>query len=294
MDRVKEIIKEIITSPVEEGWFEFKENWYEPAGIGEYISALSNTAAMLGKEKAYMVWGIKDDSHEITGTVFNFRKNVKEEPLEHYLARQIIPDTAFEFCEVWMEEKRLVVLVISAANQVPTSFNGNRYFRIGSSKVNLAKYPERESRLFDILRNGFPTIEKIEAEDQDLTFRKLFLYYEDKGITLRSDTFEKNLGLLTKDGKYNLMAQLLSDNSRMPIRVSIFRGKDKASMLYSVREFGNTCLLISFDKVLEYGDVLNIPQADERNRLSERKEVMLFDRGRFMKLLSTRSCTTYG
>lgn len=40
-----------------------------------------------------------------------------------------------------------------------------------------------------------------------------------------------------------------------------------------MREFGNNCLLNSLDKVLEYGDVLNIMQADERDRLVERKEV---------------------
>ena len=47
--------------------------------------------------------------------------------------------------------------------------------------------------------------------------------------------------------------------------------------MYSVREFGNTCLLYSLDDVLRYGDVLNIPQADERNRIVERKEVSLFN-----------------
>ena len=45
--------------------------------------------------------------------------------------------------------------------------------------------------------------------------------------------------------------------------------------MYSVREFGNTCLLYSLDDVLRYGEVLNIPQADERNRIVER-EVPLF------------------
>ena len=38
-------------------------------------------------------------------------------------------------------------------------------------------------------------------------------------------------------------------------------------------EFGNQCLLYSLDEVLRYGDVLNIIQADEKNRVVERKEV---------------------
>ena len=54
-------------------------------------------------------------------------------------------------------------------------------------------------------------------------------------------------------------------------------GKDKAAPLFSVKEFGNDCIMYSMDKILEYGDAINIIQADERNRISERKDVPLFD-----------------
>lgn len=77
------------------------------------------------------------------------------------------------------------------------------------------------------------------------------------------------------------MAQLLSDNSHIPIRVAIFSGTTKADNMYSVREFGNQCLLYSLDEVLRYGDVLNIIQADERERVVERKEVPLFENDAF-------------
>ena len=285
MDKLEQKINELRAYPAEEEWFEFKDNWYNETGIAEYISALSNVAAMHGEENAYLVWGVHNDTHELTGTSFTFHRDVKGEPLEHYLARQITPDIGFSFRELMINEKRVVVLIIPAAKNIPTAFNNIRYLRIDSSKVNLNKYPERESQLFDILRNGLPTIESVEAFDQELTFRKLMMYYEDKGIVLNRKTFEKNLGLLTKDGKYNMLAQILSDDSQIPIRVSIFRGTDKASMLYSVREFGNNCLLNSLDKVLEYGDVLNIMQADEKDRLVERKEVPLFDQAAFREAI---------
>ena len=285
MDKLEQKINELRAYPAEEEWFEFKDNWYNETGIAEYISALSNVAAMHGEENAYLVWGVHNDTHELTGTSFTFHRDVKGEPLEHYLARRITPDIGFSFRELMINEKRVVVLIIPAAKNIPTAFNNIRYLRIGSSKVNLNKYPERESQLFDILRNGLPAIESVEAFDQELTFRKLMMYYEDKGIVLNRKTFEKNLGLLTKDGKYNMLAQILSDDSQIPIRVSIFRGTDKASMLYSVREFGNNCLLNSLDKVLEYGDVLNIMQADEKDRLVERKEVPLFDQAAFREAI---------
>ena len=271
------IVKELIAYPTEANWFEFKGNWYEPNGIGEYISSLSNAAALEGQEYGYLVWGVNNDTHDITGTTFDYRVDVKNEPLEHYLARQITPDNNFSFHEITLEGKRVVVMVVPAASKIPTGFDGNRYLRIGSSKVNLNKYPERESNLFYILRVGLPTMCNTESEYQDLTFDKLFVYYVSKGVALNKRNFKKNLGLLTENGKYNLLAQLISDDSHIPIRFAIFNGKDKASTMYSVREFGNTCLLFSLDKVLEYGEVLNVPQADERGRKVERKEVMLFD-----------------
>lgn len=282
---LEKIVRELIDYPREANWFEFKENWYEPNGIGEYISSLSNAAALEGQAFGYLVWGVNNDTHELTGTKFDYTVDVKNEPLEHFLARQIVPDNNFSFHELTLDGKRIVVVIVPAASKVPTSFDGNRYLRIGSSKVNLNKYPERESNLFYILRVGLPTICNTESEYQDMTFEKLFVYYASKGITLNKRTFKKNMGLLTEAGKYNLLAQLLSDNSYIPIRFAIFNGTDKASTMYSVREFGNTCLLLSLDKVLEYGDVLNVPQADERDRKVERKEISLFDADAFREAI---------
>lgn len=220
---------------------------------------------------------MNNDTHELTNTTFDYHVDVANEPLQHYLARYVTPDVNFEFKEEIIEGNRVVILFIPAAHTIPTAFKGVRYLRIGSSKVNLMKYPEREAALFRVLNFGLPSIENTESEYQDLTFEQLFVYYGVKGITLNRQTFKKNLGLLTPQGKYNLLAQLLSDNSHLPIRFSLFKGKTKASTMYAVREFGNMSLLMTLDRVLDYGEILNVPQADERNRIVERKEVMLFD-----------------
>ena len=279
------VVRQLIEYPREASWFEFKENWFEPAALGEYVSSLSNAAAMEGRRCGYLVWGVDDASHEIVGTSFDPRVDVKHEPLEHYLARQVTPDVGFSFHELDMDGVRVVVLAVPAASKVPTSFNGVRYLRIGSSKVNLAKYPERESQLFFTLRTGPATVTNTPSGYQDLTFEKLLTYYAARGVQLSPRTFEKNLRLRCEDGRYNLLAQLLSDDSHIPVRFAMFTGTDKASTMYAVREFGNTCLLYSLDKALEYGELLNVPQADERNRVVERKEVMLFDAGAYREAM---------
>lgn len=58
------------------------------------------------------------------------------------MARQTMPDVSFSFHEVIFEGKRVVLLEIPKAKNIPTSFDGIRYIRIGSSKVNVAKYPD--------------------------------------------------------------------------------------------------------------------------------------------------------
>ena len=83
MNELKSIVKKLITHKHEEEWFEFKENWFESHALGEYISAMSNAAAMVGVEYAYFVWGVENRTHIIKGTTFDIHQDVKNEPLKH-------------------------------------------------------------------------------------------------------------------------------------------------------------------------------------------------------------------
>jgi len=282
---IKEKVLELCEYSDEQEWFEFKENWFEPEALGEYISALSNAAAFHHQKYAYFIWGVNDESHEIVGTTFNQYKHIKNEPYQNQLARNLSPSINFSFEETEINEKRIVVLVIPAAEELPTSYKDKRFIRIGSSKANLRDYPKREIQLFKVLDGRVETIETLPAKYQDLTFSKLFGYYGSRGIILKEKTFVKNLGLKTVSGEYNLLAQLLSDDSHFPLRVSLFEGKTKGSNLFSVREFGNNCLLYTLDDLLRYGDVLNLIQADESNRVVERKDVPLFDSKAFREAI---------
>lgn len=186
-----------------------------------------------------------------------------------------------------MSKASRILSMLKAENQlsISSSLREKRHIRIGSSKCNLKDYPKREIELFKILDGRTETIETLSSKYQELTFQKLFGYYGSKGIILKQDTFEKNLGLRNEEGQYNMLAQLLSDDSHIPLRVSIFDGETKGSNLFSVREFGNNCLLYSLDELLRYGDVLNIIQADESDRVVERKEVPLFDNKAFREAI---------
>ena len=53
------LVRELCKLPAETEWVEFKKNKAEPEDIGEYLSALANSAALPGKAFAYLVWGVR-------------------------------------------------------------------------------------------------------------------------------------------------------------------------------------------------------------------------------------------
>jgi len=69
------LLVQLAALPEEAEWVEFKANQKDPEGIGEYISALSNSAALKRKTAAYLIWGVEDQTHRLVGTRFRPRKS---------------------------------------------------------------------------------------------------------------------------------------------------------------------------------------------------------------------------
>ena len=104
----------------------------------------------MGKKYGYFIWGINDETHKLVGTTFDQYQDYKYEPYQNFLNRNLSPKIKFDFFEEIIEGKRIVVLRIESANDVPTSFNGERYIRIGSSKASMRDNPKLEKALFKV------------------------------------------------------------------------------------------------------------------------------------------------
>ena len=92
------LLQELRKLPNETEWVEFKHNNAIPDDIGEYLSALANGAALMGKVRAYMVWGVDNNTHDVLGTTFDpigARKGGEE--LESWLLRLLKPKINFRF-----------------------------------------------------------------------------------------------------------------------------------------------------------------------------------------------------
>lgn len=148
---LRSVVRELVALPSETGWLELKRNNCDPQEIGEYISALANSAALNGKARAFLLWGVDDASHEVVGTTFDpGAKRIGNEELESWLLRQLAPKIEFRFRRVVIDDLPLVLLEIDRAFRHPVQFAGVEFVRIGSYKKKLKDFPERERALWRI------------------------------------------------------------------------------------------------------------------------------------------------
>ncbi|PJK07455.1 transcriptional regulator [Lysobacteraceae bacterium NML120232] len=164
------LIRELCAQPHETVWLEFKHNDAEPKAIGEYISALANSAALEGKTRAYMIWGVDDATHTPVGTNFDpQRKREGNEELENWLLRLLEPKINFRFVKVEVDDLPMVLLEIDAAYRHPVKFSGEEYVRISSYKKRLKAFQEKERSLWRILDTlpfeRQPAMEKASADE---------------------------------------------------------------------------------------------------------------------------------
>jgi predicted HTH transcriptional regulator len=69
------LLDRLVAEPDESEWLEFKENKWDTQKIGEYVSALSNSAMLHDKPRAFIVWGVEDGTHKKVGTIIRLRKS---------------------------------------------------------------------------------------------------------------------------------------------------------------------------------------------------------------------------
>ncbi len=189
--QLQNILKELIGLPKETEWVEFKLNKADPQELGEYISALSNSAALHGKPCSYIAWGIDDATRKIVGTTFQPRQaKVGNEELENWLLTQLDPRVNVRIQEGDSEGKHIVLFEIQSAPNRPVRFKGVEYIRIGSYKKKLCDHPEKERELWRFFE------------------RKPF----EKGIANSEVTSDDVLSLIDYPDYFRLMKRSLPDN----------------------------------------------------------------------------------
>ncbi|MBL8900820.1 MAG: putative DNA binding domain-containing protein [Planctomycetes bacterium] len=246
------LVRELCALPRETEWVEFKVDDDHPQSIGEYISALANAAALVGKASAYLVWGVRNADHELVGTNFDpLAARVGNEPLETWLLRLLEPKLEFRFFSVIVEGQRVVLLEITRAARHPVRFSGQEYIRVGSSKKKLGAFPEKERGLWRIFdQTPFEELLAMERVGDDEVLRSLDYpaYFEllEQPLPTNRDGILEALaadGLIRRGsaGDWDITrlgAMLFARNlehfpalRRKPARVIQYRGNDRTTAL---------------------------------------------------------------
>ena len=147
------VLDQLRTCPDETATVEFKINLAVPKEVGEYMSALANSAALAGHDRAWLVWGVEDGTHKVVGTSFDpFKaKGEGNQALIIWLQYLTTPRADFEFHAVPHPDGRVVMLEIHPARAAPIAFHGTRFIRVDSHKVKLSDHLDKEARLFEAL-----------------------------------------------------------------------------------------------------------------------------------------------
>ncbi|GAA0258043.1 ATP-binding protein [Rhodanobacter caeni] len=287
------ILNELRKLPAETEWAEFKHNNADPEEIGEYLSALSNAAALAGKTHGYLAWGVDDASHDLIGTSFDpTHAKVGNEELESWLLRQLAPKINFRFHQLQADAKPLVLLEIGAAFRHPVQFKGNEFIRVGSYKKRLKDFPEKERelwRVFDrtpfereIAAESVSTHDVLTLLDYPAYFDLLALPLPEGRDGIAAALAADDMILRGKAGKWDithlgavLLARRLADFNtlkRKAVRVVQYKGEARVETLRE--QEGSKGYAIGFQGLIQY--VTTLLPGNEVIGKALRKQVPMF------------------
>lgn len=148
-----DVLARLCARPNETATVEFKSNLANPAEIGEYVSALANSAALDGHDRAWLVWGVENGTHAIKGTAFDpfSAKGEGNQSLVMWLQQRTAPRADFTFHLAEHAAGAVVMMAIHPARSAPVAFQNVRHIRIDSHKTRLSEHPDKEARLWAAL-----------------------------------------------------------------------------------------------------------------------------------------------
>lgn len=269
--KLNKLLEDLTNHISECEWIEFKHNFHSPVEIGQRLSALANGACLHNQPYGYLVYGIKDITHEIIGTKFQVKTHkIGNENLENWLSNMLDPKIDFRTYEFDYEEGlHISMFIIPAAVNRPIDFQKTAYIRIGSITRKLSDFPEKESKIW---RNSFgATFEKEIAKhnvnaSEVIQLLSTQTYFELMKLPYPSDqigVIEKFLseGLIITDGtNYNitrlgaiLFAKDLSafeSVQRKSIRVIVYKGNNKIDTIRD--QVGSKGYAVGFEGLVDW------------------------------------------
>ena len=298
-----DLINELLGNDESE-WLEFKKGSEDPKMIGKLCSALSNGARLVGRDKGYVVWGVDDETRQISGTSFNPEtKKQENQSLYPWLLSMLEPRPSIEFKKITHPQGNVVLLEVSAAVDLPTAYRRIAYIRVGSVTQALQSNRQLYKKLITYLAE--PDWEKAAAKEhleQDQVFDLLDWgkYFEcmkepkpTNAVAICEKLEAEKLIRKNDAGKWDItklgavlfarkLSMFGSSMERKGIRLAIYNGRDKPSGVKDKMD-GERGYVLDFDNILERINLHN-PVKEERG-YPYRKDIPRFPKPAIRELL---------
>ncbi len=212
--------------------------------LAQLDKGLKSLSAMLNRNgKGAIFFGVKDNG-DVCGT--SVGEKTKDDIRQR--ANELIKPRIVLNVDVRDDKDKQYVIVSAKGSDLPYSCDGRYFIRNVRSDDAL-----ENDTLRRLLTEGrVDLIKEAESDVQELTFGGLCTYLAARGVHAEDKPgFHKSKGLLNKEGKFNLMAYLLSDQSNVSIKVVEFEGLDKTA-LSKRTEYGQRSLIVACDEVQRY------------------------------------------
>jgi predicted HTH transcriptional regulator len=270
-EQLEKLIQNLVSLPSETETVEFKENNFNKEEIGTRISGLSNSANLKSEKFAYMVFGIKDGTHEVVGTHFKPKQEkIGTMELEHWLQQHLSPKVDFVVYEFSYLGKNIVLFQIPPASTKPIVFNNIAYIRIGTATRKLQEFEDKERKIWNNIQNK--NFEKGIAKENLTVSEVLKLLDYSKYFSLtKQDLPTETQKFADKMVQHNLVKKVFEDNyditnlgailfakdlndfpsiKRKAVRVVAYKGTTRVDRIKE--QEGHLGYAISFENLLDY------------------------------------------
>ncbi|MBQ4496285.1 MAG: putative DNA binding domain-containing protein [Spirochaetaceae bacterium] len=222
--------------------------------------------------------GVNDDG-SICG-VSNLDDSLKK--IADILESQILPDS-HSFVELgtkFIDQKHVIEIKVQKGDSLYYIKKYGRslqgcFIRVGSTSRSMTE--EQINIVHNKYLDSKVKITEIASAIKSPSFQYLKLLLTEKGFSINEATFAENFHLLTKDGEYNKMAELLADKNEVSIKVVRFKGKSKADGIALRNEYGEKCLVVAMKQNLSKEDFfrgVSKPVNEELAKLFIRLDLM--------------------
>lgn len=234
----------------------------------ELKEGIVSLASMLNKSgRGVLYFGVNNEGEVVGQQVGKNTERTISDAIHNAIEPWIIPSIETRTTPEGLE---YIVVAVEGMDS-PYSAYGLYYVRSADQDTKATRSALKKM----FLASGFDFIRESPATRQDLHFTQFISLLVSKGYHVNNlNAFFKNEKLLTDDGRFNQMAELLSDESDVSIKVARFPGTNKASLSQRM-DFGKKCLILAMQQAMDYMESINEKNVDLRE--ARRKDTPLFD-----------------